>query len=119
MKTLYITRDTNILVDAENNTANKINQCRIGINNIYLAEEPMHVVYGYGEYHKEADVEKGDIIVTFYIDTYKHRMIIINNNDQWVENIIEAKRLEQEEKERWAAQKSASESIHLNRKSDE
>lgn len=102
MKTLYISRGSNIIIDTENNTANRTEACRQGIDNLFLAEEPMHVVYGYGEFQKECDVEKGDIIVTFYNDSFKNRMIIVKN-EEWVENLVEAKKAEQEEKERWAA----------------
>lgn len=50
MKTLYITRGNNIVVDKESNTANKLKTCRQSIDDIFLVKEPMHVVYGSGEY---------------------------------------------------------------------
>jgi len=104
MKTLYINGSTNILVDAENNTASKLDTCCQHINHIYLAKEPMHIVYGSGEYHEEADVEKGDIIIIFYHGRFKNQMIVVRS-DRWVENIEAKIQEEQKEKERWAASK--------------
>jgi len=60
----------------------------------------MHVAFTSGETHEEADVEKGDLIFTFY-DDRKNRLIVIKN-EKWVENILEQRKEEQDEKERWA-----------------
>lgn len=112
MKTLYLTRGgSNVLVDLENNTANRISTRRGAIDSIYLAEEPMHIVYGSGEYKKELDAEKNDIIVTFYHDTFKNQIIVIKNED-WFDNLVEYEKKQQEEKERWAASQA------LNNKSE-
>lgn len=62
----------------------------------------MHVVYGSGDKHQEADVQKGDIVVTFYHNTFKNQLVIIKNNDLWTENLVEYRKEEQKEKERWA-----------------
>lgn len=102
MKTLYITRGNNIVVDNETNTANRLNEDRSAINAIYLVKEPMHVVYGFGENHTEQDVEEGDIIVVFYDNTFKNQLVVVKNNERWVENIKEYNKEMQAEKERWA-----------------
>lgn len=104
MKTLYLTRGSNIVVDTENNTANRLSSERQGIDYIYLADEPMHVVFGFEDEHEEVDVEKGDIIVTFYSDVFKKQMIVVKNED-WLNNLTEYRKQEQEEKERWAKSK--------------
>lgn len=104
MKTLYITRGNNILVDAENNTANRIDTSRQGIDSVYIAREPMHVVFGVGEYSREFDVDVNDIIITFYPKEYKYQAIAIKNSE-WLENILEYEKEIQKEKERWAASK--------------
>lgn len=104
MKTLYITRSNNILIDAEKNTANKLETSRQGIDNIYVAKEPMHIVYGVGEYKREFDVDTNDIIITFYPKEFKYQAIVVKNNE-WVENIFEYEKAEQAEKERWAENK--------------
>lgn len=105
MKTLYITTGSNILVDHETNTANRLETEITAIDRVYIAEYPMHVVYGSGEYHSEADVEKGDIIVTFYRGSFKNRMVVVKN-EQWLENLLQYRKEQQEEKERWANAKS-------------
>lgn len=102
MKTLYITRGNHILIDTENNSANKLESVRQGIDYIFLAEEPMHIVYGYDEAKEEADAEKGDIVVVFYLDDFKKKLIVLKNSEDWANNIIEYKKKQQEEKERWA-----------------
>lgn len=101
MKTLYISR-RNILIDSENNSCDSIPSSRAGIEDIYLAKEPMRVVYGLGNCHKEADVEAGDIIVTFYVDDFKTKMIVVKN-EEWADIILDYEKKQQEEKERWAA----------------
>lgn len=104
MKILYLTGGSNILVDTENETANRIESARQAIDRIYLAEEPMHVVFGEGETHAEADVKKGDLIITFFCRDFKNRMVVVKNK-QWAENITLWEKAEQEEKERWAKAK--------------
>lgn len=104
MKTLYLTRGSNIVVDTDDNTANRLDTTRSAIDRIYYVKEPMHVVYGYGEVHEELDVKKGDILVVFYDSTFKHQ-IIVAKSKQWVENILDYEKREQEEKEKWAAKK--------------
>lgn len=106
MKILYLTGGSNILVDTENETANRIESARQAIDRIYLAEEPMHVVFGEGETHAEADVKKGDLIITFFCRDFKNRMVVVKNK-QWAENITLWEKAEQEEKERWAKVKEA------------
>ena len=104
MKTAYITKGCNIVVDEEVKSVKRLDNQRTGIDYIYLAEEPMHVIYGYGEYNKEFDVEKGDIIVVFYPDVFKNKIVIIKNAE-WLENLVEYNKECQEDKERWAASK--------------
>lgn len=60
---------------------------REAIARIYLAKEPMHIVYQAGSYKREMDVDTDDIIVTFYTDEFKNRIIKVKS-DEWVENLI-------------------------------
>lgn len=106
MKTLYVTRGSNIMVDQENNTADRLSSSRNAIEYIYLIKEPIHVVYGYGEYKREVDAEPGDIVVTFYDNVFKNQIVVVKNAD-WVENLTLFEKEEQEEKERWAAAREA------------
>ncbi len=104
MKTLYITRGNNILIDEEYNKCEHLDTQRQGIDAIYFAKEPMHVVYGYGEHNESMDVEAEDIIVTFYVDDFKKRMVVIRS-EEWANNLKEYTNKLQEEKERWAKNK--------------
>lgn len=105
MKTLYLTRGNNILVDKENDTTGRLDTCRQAIDYIYLVEEPMHVIYQYGETRSEVDAEAGDLIITFYDKVFKNQMIVVKH-EQWAENIREYIKHEQEEKLRWAESKN-------------
>lgn len=106
MKTLYLTSSGRILVDAENNTADVIQGERESIRNIYMAKEPMHVVYGRGEYQKEFDVKKDDLIIEFYDETFKNKIVVVKNKD-WVANLKDYNKREEEAKLEWAKQQAS------------
>lgn len=106
MKTLYLTNGGNICIDQENGSADNIANEREAISRIYLAKEPMHVVYGCGNYNKEFDVKKDDIIITFYTDEFKDRVVVAKSKD-WANNIKKYNEEEQRRKEEWAAAKQA------------
>ena len=103
MKTLFISNNSNIWVDSEENECNTLPTEREAIQRIYLAQEPMHVIYQAGEYKREVDVKKDDLIITFYTDDFENRMIVVKNKD-WVNNIKKYNKREQERKEKWAAE---------------
>ena len=87
MKTLYLTSNgANICIDDEQNTAEWISTERESIQRIYLAKEPMHIVYNAGEYKRELDVEENDLIITFYTDDFENRIISVKSED-WVNNL--------------------------------
>lgn len=101
MKTLYIANGNNICVDVENDTAEMLDSERESIQRIYLAKEPMHVVYTSGEYRREFDVKKDDIIITFYSSDLQERVVVAKSKD-WVKNLKEWREREQKLKEEWA-----------------
>ena len=102
MKTLYITNGGNICIDPEEDFVNRMPTEREGISRIFLAKEPMHVVYGEGEYRRELDVKKDDIIITFYSNDWKERIVVAKSKD-WVNNLKEWNKEEQRRNEEWAA----------------
>ena len=104
MKTLYLTQGNNILLDHEAQTAERLSSERVGIDYIYVAKEPMHLVYGSGEEKQELYVEEGDIIITFYVKEFPHKVLVVNSKD-WLENINEYNKKQQEDKEAWAKNK--------------
>lgn len=101
MKTFYISNNGNIAVDTDNNSCGSLSTEREAISRIYLAKEPMHVVYESGEYKKEIDVEEGDLIIVFYENAFKNRMVVVKNSE-WTENLVEYNAEEQKRKEEWA-----------------
>ena len=103
MKTLYLTNSSaNIVVDKEADTCGTINRDIESIRSIYVIDEPMHVVYQDGDYRRELDVEKDDILVTFYTEQFENRIVVAKSAD-WVSNIKTYKEKEQKAKEEWAA----------------
>ena len=96
MKTLYLTSNgANICIDDEQNTAEWIDSEREAIQRIYLAKEPMHIVYNAGEYKRELDVEENDLIITFYTADFENRIISVKSED-WANN-LKKYRIKQEE----------------------
>ena len=63
----------------------------------------MHVVYQSGKYKQEADVEKNDIIVTFYTDEFDKRMIVLKSIE-WVELIDAYENKMKLAREKWEAE---------------
>lgn len=105
MKTLYLTDSSaNIAVDVETGSVSSLpSEDRYNIRDIYYAEEPMHVVYDSAEYHEEADVKKGEIILLFYNNRTNKYHIDTIRSKQWATNIKNRRDIEQKEKEEWAA----------------
>ena len=106
MKTLYLTSNgSNILLDKENDSCDRIESQREAIQRVYLVDEPMHVTYQEGEYRKDLDVTTGDILVTFYDSTFKNRIVVVKSED-WAENLRVYNEEEQKRKEEWAKKQS-------------
>ena len=101
MKTMYIREGFNMTVDLDTNEISSVPSAREAIQRIYVCPEPMHVVYQSGKYKQEADVEKNDIIVTFYTDEFDKRMIVLKS-EEWVNLIDNYEKKMQEQKEKWA-----------------
>lgn len=105
MKNLFISNSSNIWIDTEDNSCDTLQSQRDAIQRIYLAQEPMHVTYQSGEYKREMDVKKDDLIITFYTNDFENRMIVVKSED-WVNNIKKYNKHEQELKEKWANEKT-------------
>ena len=86
MKTMFIKEGVNMTVDLDTNEVSSIPSAREAIQRIYVAPEPMHVIYQSGKHREEADVEKNDVIVTFYTDEFDKRMIVVKS-EEWTKNI--------------------------------
>lgn len=108
MKTLYLTASsTNIAVDTEIDEITKLDPVdRYMIRSVYFMQEPMHVVYQYGERKEEINAKKGDILLVFYDDKYNKYILDTIKTKQWAANIKNRLEMEQKEKEEWAKKNS-------------
>lgn len=99
MKTLYLTSNSNIIVNTEDNSVDKIDSERESISRIYMANEPMHVIFGEGEFKKEFDVKKDDIIITFYScgTDWPHRVVVAKSKE-WIANFKANHKAEQKQR---------------------
>ena len=86
MKTMFIKEGINMTVDFDTNEVSSIPSAREAIQRIYVAPEKMHVIYQAGKHREEADVEKNDVIVTFYTDEFDKRMIVVKS-EEWIKNL--------------------------------
>ena len=107
MKTLYLTNGTGMYIDTENNTVDKAQGEIERISRIYLMTEPTHIVFGEGEYKREFDAKKDDIVIVFYNRTDFKEQVVIAKSKDWVANIKAYNKAEQERKEEWALKQGA------------
>ena len=83
---MFIREGLNMTVDPETNEIGSVSSAREAIQRIYVAPEPMHVIYQSGSRKEEADVDTNDVIVTFYTDEFDKRMIVVKS-EEWTKNI--------------------------------
>ena len=104
MKTLYLTQSSdNIVVDTETNYVGRMySEDRYSIRSVFYIEEPIHVVYQHGEEKEEIDARKGDILLVFYSDRFNKYHLDTIRTKQWSANILNRRKIEQQEKEEWA-----------------
>lgn len=110
MKNLYLTSTGRIVFDKETDEVRSITSDREGVHNIYLIDEPMHVVYNAGETKIELDVEPNDILITFYEKMFP-LPIVVAKSEAWAENIKAYRENEQKAKEQWAKEKQLKEYV--------
>lgn len=111
MKTLYLTNcSQNIWVDSENDEVGTLDTVdRYEIRNVYYIEDPMHVVYQYGEKREEIDAKKGEMLLVFYDNRYNKYVLDTIRTKQWVANVKNRRKLEQKDKEEWAKRNAENE----------
>lgn len=108
MKTLYLTNSSSsIWIDTETEEVGTLNDMdRYDIRHIYYIEEPMRVIYKDSNAQEELEVKKGDILLTFYSRNGFTKRLAVVKSKQWKDNILGAIKFEQEQKEKWAAEKA-------------
>lgn len=94
-----------IVVNTETAEVNAINRSTRGIDDIYVIPEDAHIEWTskfYPEKTIEVDVEKNDILVTFYDRDLGIDFVIVKSED-WLKALNNAKEADQNRKEEWAA----------------
>lgn len=104
-----------IVVDTETAEVTAINRSARGIDDIYVIPEDAHIEWTskfFPEKTIEADVEKNDILVTFYDRDLGTDFVIVKSED-WLKALNNAKEADQKRKEEWAAKQKEGKSDAL------
>ena len=59
---------------------------------------------------EEVEAEAGDIVIKFYESDFPHRFVVVKN-EEWKENLLKYRELEQKRKEEWAKKHSSNDCI--------
>ena len=106
MKKLIIKNGYMFDIDTDANKLQKIQCDRGGIDSVYLIDEERDLFIQDNEDNvTETHVVPGDIIVSFYINDFPNKVIVVKS-DKWVENIKTLRANEQKRKEEWASKQS-------------
>ena len=103
MKRITNIKNHPIIVDTETLDIAPLEEKVRGVDSIYIVPEDaqMHWVDSNGN-SVDTDVEKGDILVTFYNDDLGKRFTVVKSDD-WKGMLENADKIIQERKEKWAA----------------
>ena len=106
MKKLIIKNGHMFDIDVDANKLQKIQYDRGGIDSVYLIDEERDLFIQDNEDNvTETHVVPGDIIVSFYINDFPNKVIVVKS-DKWTENIKTLRANEQKRKEEWASKQS-------------
>lgn len=86
MKKLIIANTSAFMFDTETCGIDFIDSSRSAVNRIYRVSEDCELNVKIGNFIKEFNVKKGDIVVTFYEDVFPNKVVIIDNKE-WNENL--------------------------------
>ena len=104
-----------IIVDTETAFVTSIDRSTRGIDDVYVIPEDAHIEWRsrmFPDKTIEADVNKDDILVTFYDKDLGTDFVIIKSND-WLKALNNAADADQKRKEEWAAKQKSSNSEAL------
>ena len=104
-----------IIVDTETAFVTSIDRSTRGIDDVYVIPEDAHIEWRsrmFPDKTIEADVNKDDILVTFYDKDLGTDFVIIKSND-WLKALNTAKEADQKRKEEWAAKQKITNSEAL------
>lgn len=98
-----------IIVDTETAFVTSIDRSTRGIDDVYVVPEDAHIEWRsrmFPDKTIEADVNKDDILVTFYDKDLGTDFVIIKSND-WLKALNTAAEADQKRKEEWAAKQKS------------
>lgn len=104
-----------IIVDTETAFVTSIDRSTRGIDDVYVVPEDAHIEWRsrmFPDKTIEADVNKDDILVTFYDKDLGTDFVIIKSND-WLKALNNAADADQKRKEEWAAKQKENKSEDL------
>jgi hypothetical protein len=104
-----------IIVDTETAFVTSIDRSTRGIDDVYVVPEDAHIEWRsrmFPDKTIEADVNKDDILVTFYDKDLGTDFVIIKSND-WLKALNNAADADQKRKEEWAAKQRENKSEDL------
>nr|DAO24085.1 MAG TPA: hypothetical protein [Caudoviricetes sp.] len=98
-----------IMVDTDTAFVTSIDRSTRGIDDVYVIPEDAHIEWRsrmFPDKTIEADVNKDDILVTFYDKDLGADFVIIKSND-WLKALNTAAEADQKRKEEWAAKQKS------------
>lgn len=104
-----------IMVDTETAFVTSIDRSTRGIDDVYVIPEDAHIEWRsrmFPDKTIEADVNKDDILVTFYDKDLGTDFVIIKSTD-WLKALNTASVADQKRKEEWAAKQKENKSESL------
>ena len=104
-----------IIVDTETAFVTSVDRSTRGIDDVYVIPEDAHIEWRsrmFPDKTIEADVNKDDILVTFYDKDLGTDFVIIKSND-WLKALNNAADADQKRKEEWAAKQKENKSEDL------
>lgn len=105
MKKLYLTVSSNILVDQDTEKSVKLDHCYNKIEKTYRVPEDCEMCFTKGDDIFKEQLNKGDVVVTFYDNNLPHPYAILRDG-AFKENVNKLFELEEERKLKWAQENS-------------
>ena len=106
MKTLLVSTDGTVVFNEDEKKLEHIYSTPDRISRMYIAKEPMEVLYNDDGVEVRKPVEKDDIVILFYNTTTYKYPVVVAKCPEWAENVRLYNEREQEEKIKWAEAQS-------------
>lgn len=100
MNTMFFTTEGSVMLD-ENNNPISFSSDRESISRIYKLDQDCRIVYMKDDTRIELEGKAGQILVMFYANEFKNRVVLVDSKE-WCENIDGERERVQKQKEEWA-----------------